>query len=254
MNVESYLGNEGGQLETDKVQSWLCDNTFLVFDLETTGVDVFVDLPVSYALLIMSGDNCVLESYSLVDPGIQIPIEAAKIHGISDAAVRRHGLSLGDALGLIVDQLMRAYRNGWFVVGMNISYDLSLLDNVLKRELGVGLGEMGISPGVVDTLVLDRHYDPYRKGRRTLDALGTRYNVAKGELHNALEDCKVTYRVLREMATIYPAIADLEPSTSSDVLAGFHHKWVEGYNKWARAKSNAEIDDNGWPILLDRGR
>jgi hypothetical protein len=56
------------------------------------------------------------------------------------------------------------------------------------------------------------------------------------------------------MATIYPAIADLEPSTSSDVLAGYHNKWVEGYNKWARAKSTDEIDDNGWPILLDRGR
>ena len=63
---------------------------------------------------------------------------------------------------------MSASARGVPVVGMKLDYDLTILDTQLRRFGGVGLMERGWSGPVLDAVVLDRHFDRFRKGSRTL--------------------------------------------------------------------------------------
>ncbi|MDA8276949.1 MAG: exonuclease domain-containing protein [Actinomycetota bacterium] len=225
------------------------DNVFLVFDLETTGVDVTSDLPVSYSILTYIGNNLANQLYSLVWPGVNIPAEASAIHGISSEDAARVGSDLHDSLYQIVLSLLRASRDGWYVVGMNVAFDLSMVNFAAKAILGESLVDYGFTAPVIDTLVLDRHLEPYRKGRRNLDALCVRYGVASGGFHNALEDTKMTFGVLVSMLEQFPkAIELLDPTTCTTNMEMLHQKWLSGYNEYLVRGGKEAIAFNGWPF------
>ena len=70
------------------MSAWVAGEV-LGFDFETTGVDRFNDVPVSYALVHVV-DGVVDTSWSgLVDPGRDIPEGATAVHGISTERARR---------------------------------------------------------------------------------------------------------------------------------------------------------------------
>ena len=67
----------------------------LGLDFETTGVDRFNDVPVSYALVSVV-EGIVIRSWSgLIDPGRDIPPGATAVHGISTERARDEGMPLG---------------------------------------------------------------------------------------------------------------------------------------------------------------
>ena len=230
--------------------NWFESNVFLVFDLETTGVDVASDRPVSYALMAMAQGGCVLESYSIVDPGVEVPGEAAAIHGISTERARSFGTGLEHALGAITDALLRATREGWYVVGMNVGFDLTIVNSRCREAYGVGLAELGFDAPVLDALVLDRHYDRFRSGKRTLERLAEVYGVQAGNYHDALEDCRVTYRVLEAIVNRYPEITAIEKSKVTETLGAYHRDWLESYRQWATQRGRDVKEFDGWPISV----
>ena len=247
MSVPMYL--EVIETQSHATQDiWFESNTFLIFDLETTGVNVRTDLPVSYALVGMRGETCIYEGYSVVNPDREIPDEASQIHGISTERARDFGVPLDQAIHTITDELLRASARGWYVVGMNISFDLSIVDARCRDLLGVGLNELGFNAPILDALVLDRHYDPFRSGRRTLDALVGTYQVTSGKFHDALEDCKITYRVLQALVRKFPDISGIDPVSATETLESYHKTWVDNYNTWAATKGREQLDFTGWPI------
>src|ERR1700733_12498106 len=71
----------------------------LGLDFETTGVDRFNDVPVSYALVYVV-DGVLIRSWSgLIDPGRETPADAEAVHGISTARARAEGMPLAAAMG-----------------------------------------------------------------------------------------------------------------------------------------------------------
>ena len=139
----------------------------LGLDFETTGIDRFNDVPVSYALVSVV-EGVVLRSWSgLIDPGRPIPPEATEVHGISTEQARTEGMPLHEATALVCDALVAASERGVPLAGMKLDYDLTILD--LAGDLcGQGLVERGWRGPVLDAGVIDRHFDPEREGRRTL--------------------------------------------------------------------------------------
>lgn len=63
---------------------------------------------------------------------------------------------------------------------MNARYDLSLLDRECRRYAVESISELlGDAPApVIDPLVIDKHVDKYRKGKRALHALCAHYGVS----------------------------------------------------------------------------
>ena len=185
------------------------DGPMLGFDLETTGKVALEDRPVSYCLAEVGGGRPPEIVHKIVNPERAIHPEATEIHGITDDRARREGEPLADAVGYILDRLSNASARGIPVVGMNLAYDLTMI-NHLSWELRVprtfAVNELGLVPApCLDLMVIDKQIDPYRLtksiGGRTLANICAHYGVAHPGAHDAQQDvlaaCRVMWKIGR---------------------------------------------------------
>lgn len=113
----------------------------LIFDTETTGLsktkiispdtlDVWPHI-VQFSFAIFDTDkNEIYKTYDFIirlEPGVKIPDEASKIHGITDEISREKGVSIQDAMG----QFFYCLQTVDMLVAHNVSFD----SNMLKVEL-----------------------------------------------------------------------------------------------------------------------
>lgn len=222
----------------------------LAFDLETTGVDRFNDVPVSFALLLVRDGQVVDGRCRLVDPGREIPEEATAIHGITTARARAEGEALRSALEWLARVLVRASRRGMPVAGMCLGYDLTLLDSCLQRETGAGLVERGWRGPVLDASVIDRRVDRYRPGRRTLVALCEHYAVSAATAHEASADAAAAVDVLRATARRFPKLATVPLDVLFRWQVRWHREWAISYSDWRTDNGLEPLAPNEleWPL------
>jgi DNA polymerase III subunit epsilon len=175
----------------------------LGLDFETTGIDRFNDVPVSYALVSVV-EGVVVRSWSgLIDPGRDIPAEATAVHGISTERARREGMPLPAAISLVSDAVVAASERGTPLAGMKLDYDLTILETQARDLFGSGPIEQGWCGPVLDAGVIDRHFDPDREGRRTLTDLCGHYGIDMGRAHDAAADATASIEVLFALAVRY---------------------------------------------------
>ncbi len=222
----------------------------LGFDLETTGVDRFGDVPVSYALVEMIDGVTVSHRAGLIDPGRPIPEGATAVHGITTERARDEGIPLRQATALMVDALLVAHRNAVPLVGMKLDYDLTILDFQAKLLLGRGLSDTAWSGPVLDAIVLDRHFDRWRKGKRTLSCLCEHYGVVIENAHDAVADAEASMGVVLALARAFPEIAVMDPFELHLLQGEWHREWASSYDEWRRGRQMTPIDeaDFMWPL------
>lgn len=180
----------------------------LGFDLETTGVDVWNDRIVQAALVRIDAGKRPATTTWLVNPGIDIPDEAAQVHGITTERAQAEGGDPAQMLFELVGQLALALGRGRPVVGMNLSYDLSLLEAECHRHgidgLVARLGHPTRVGPIVDVLVIDKQVDKFRKGGRKLEQLcevyGVRHTGAHDAAGDALAACRLWPRIMAKHA------------------------------------------------------
>lgn len=206
--------------------AWLA-GPFCAFDVESSGIDVENDRIVTActALLRQATPTWQQEITShLIAIAIDIPAEAEDIHGISTKFARDHGQPATQVLDLVAADLTRAMLAHIPIVGSNLAYDFTILDRELRRHnLPTVEERLGgpIAP-VLDVFVLDKHLDPFRKGKRNLGALCEHYGVLHVGAHDAAGDAlaaaRVAYRIGLlagtdydnvEVRPTYPAFARL---------------------------------------------
>jgi len=233
---------------------WI-DGTLVGFDTETTGVDVATDRVVTAALVrrmagAASGSPALSTLTWLVDPGVLIPAAAAAIHGITT----EHAMALGRpallALEEIATALTAAVRRGEAVVAYNAGYDLSLLDAELRRHrLPTVPDRLGHEVrAVIDPLVLDRHLDRFRPGKRRLGDLCAHYGVRTAPLHGAEADVLATLDVLGALVRAYPALAALSLDEVHALQVEAHRTWAESFNAWRTGQGlPGPGAEPGWP-------
>lgn len=169
-----------------------------VFDLETTGIDVEHDRIVTAHVGLLDGDGQEIASKTwLVDPGVDIPEGATAIHGITTEHARRNGRAAALAVAEITAALDSLLSQGVPVVAYNASYDLSLLAHEARRH---GLAPLENPHPIIDPLVIDKAYDRYRPGKRTLTVVASLYAVTLDDAHDASADAVAAGRVAQELA------------------------------------------------------
>ena len=222
----------------------------LGFDFETTGVDRFNDVPVSFALVTVIAGDPVSTSTSLVDPGRDIPAGAIEVHGISTERARSEGMPLRDAIEMVTQAVICASQQKVPLVGMKLDFDLTILDAQSRRLSGSGLLERGWDGPVLDAVVLDRHLDRYRKGSRTLGALCAHYGVEIENAHDAVADAVASARGLCAQAARFNELDEAEPSALHASEIGWHREWAEGYDEWRLEQGMTPMDrrDFVWPV------
>jgi DNA polymerase-3 subunit epsilon len=228
------------------------------FDTETTGVSTANDRIVTAALITRTGDGEPTVRTWLIDPGVPIPARATEVHGITTEMARAQGRQPADALDEIAGILASALGAGVPIVGFNVQYDLSILEADLARNGLPTLSERlpgGIRP-IVDPLVLDRHLDRWRRGKRKLiDMCGT-YGVSVNadDLHAADADVLATLDLVRAIAARYPALGQVALSDLHDQQVEAHRVWATEFTSWLRSKGiTDDLPSPSWPVAVSAG-
>lgn len=211
----------------------------LAFDLETTGVDPRTCHIVTSALVRLDNGSKDAE-LMLADPGVEIPESATKVHGITTEQARAEGRPHSEVLANTISGLKAAWADGLTVVVYNAAYDLTVL---LSHEPSFTIDGL-----VIDPFVLDKHYDAYRGGHRTLADVCQHYHVRLDGAHDATEDALAAARVAWMMARKYPELTHRpgEELMEMQAVAYFEQKKsLQDYLlKQGRDTSNMTF---GWP-------
>ncbi len=228
---------------------------YVGFDLETTGVSSFVDVPVSYSFVERVDDGSRLFSVfegGLVNPGRAIPAGACAVHGITDEMVA-DATPLAEALEVIVKKLFDVWRDGGVIVGMNVSYDLTMVDSLCRRLGLVPLQLRGPLGAVMDVLILDRHFDKWRKGSRKLVDLCGHYEVTLSNAHSAAYDAEASLVVLETMRRRYPDLELLDAAHANVALRSWYQEWLTSFSQYLEKKGESPISAGRyeWPIHVD---
>lgn len=221
-----------------------------VFDLETTGVDVYENRIITGFLGLMDRYGNLTEKKSwVINPGVPIPAEAIAIHGITDDYVGAHGVEAKDGIFSILQAIDIHDRKGIPIAGFNLQYDLSLLYYEAKRY-----GFRPVEPRIVlDGYVLDKHIDPYRKGKRTLTAQADTYGIKIVNAHDAEGDCIVAgqliYRLLQDDRLQYASLESL-----MKLQAEWKAEQSASLQEFFRRTDPDAVVDGRWPIMYEEDK
>lgn len=222
------------------------------FDVETTGVSPASDRIVTAAVSLVGGG---LESVSrdwLVDPGVDIPEGATAVHGITTELARREGRAPAEVVDEISALLAEQVLAGTPVIAFNARFDLTVLDREARRH-GVEplVDRVGGPEGmlVVDPHVLDKQFDRFRKGKRTLAAVCAHYRVPLDVAHAANADALAAARVAWRLGQ---ASAELRALALPE-LHGHQVAWAAeqaaSFQDYLRSNGSVERIEGAWPIV-----
>lgn len=207
------------------------------FDTETTGTDALRERIVTASFILPDGSS----SSVLINPGVPIPAEAARIHGITDDAAAAGCPALA-GVAWIRDMLGWAWSTGAVVVGHNVSYDLTIASAESHRH---GLGTLTIDGPVLDTIVLDKEFDRYRPGRRTLTALADHYRVDTGPAHDSRADAAAAVSLARILA---PSLSGMSPADAHRAQRQWAADQAASLQAFLRRSDPHCTVDGDWPI------
>ena len=219
------------------------------FDLETTGVDVETARIVTAALVFRTLDTLPSKRTWLVNPGVPIPDEATKVHGISTEQAAAEGVPAAEAVEAIAAYLAGALATQP-VVAMNARYDFTVLDRELRRYgLATLEQRLGHEVGpVVDPFVLDKQADKYRKGSRKLEALAVHYGATLSAAHTADADALAAVEVAGAIAEKYPQL-----QVHPEQLHVWQIRWAAeqaaGFQQHLRKTDPYAVIEGEWPLI-----
>lgn len=183
--------------------SWI-ENRVFNFDSETTGPDPKEARLVTWAAGIVNPDGRALMAHEIVNPGVEIPEEAANVHGITTERAEAEGQSPIAALERLSNAFHAANLERAPVVIFNARYDLTVIWHELQRH---GRPELWVPFGnayILDPLVIDKAMHKYRKGSRRLQAMCEFYGVTLEDWHSADADAVAGARLMYAIAKAYP--------------------------------------------------
>ncbi|GAA1097212.1 exonuclease domain-containing protein [Nocardiopsis metallicus] len=220
------------------------------FDIETTGLDVEGDRIVTAALWRIDPARGAKEVTTwLADPGIEIPAEAAEIHGVTTERARAEGRPAAEVVTEIAAALEAVTAEGMPVVVYNAPYDLTLLD----REIALHRpgAPLAAQPLVVDPFVLDKHVDTYRRGSRKLVDVCAHYDVplAQEEAHGAAADALAAARLAWRIAAAHPEIAEMSAEDLHRAQVKWKAEQSASFQEYLRRRNPEAVVDGTWPLV-----
>ncbi len=214
----------------------LRDIPLVVIDLETTGVDRYIDAPVEIAVVRIEHGEIVGRHHSLVFTERPVSDEAFKVHGIHNVDVQE-APSIWEVLGLFT------LIESALPVAYNAPFDRVILRRALGLDVDFGGGDGYEVPLFaqdlpwIDPLVWIRSHDKYTKGegRHTLAETCRRHKIPHHNQHRALGDCLAAARLwikLMETDLIEPKLGSLTPGELLLVQGELAEKQEALYQEW----------------------
>lgn len=175
---------------------WM-EGPIYVFDTETTGVDPGHDRIVQLAILRFEPGKRWSEMEAWVTraspDGVRIAPGAKLAHGIEESELV--GLP---PIEKKLKQIVKILRQGKVFMAYNASFDVQMLEAARDRA-GIADKLPFTSSTVIDPLVFARHLYPDLRSRK-LGQMATCLGISYHQLHDALQDTKITAEVMLRMA------------------------------------------------------
>lgn len=218
----------------------------LVFDTETTGLNVHQDYVVQLSAQVINPDGTPHKKWNwLINNGVEIPPEASAVHGITTERAAAEGKDPKEVLVEFLRVVATAIQRGIPLVAYNLSYDLTILDTNLRRyQIDSGFGEkVAKFAHLYDPLVVDRYKDRYRRGSRRLEDVCGHYGISFNpeEAHEAAYDVQKTAELALKMINYFG------PSTKEE-QAKAHRAWATNFEKYIRRTKPKEKVNKDWPV------
>lgn len=178
--VEANVVDDGVPIAYNDQHVNLSDGTYVVFDVETTGLSAVYDTIIELAAVKMHKGNVIDTFEEFIDPGHPLSQTTINLTGITDEMVR------GSKSEEEVLNLFRAFSEDTILVAHNASFDMGFL-NTSYVKYNIPEAE---NP-VIDTLELARYLYPDFK-RFGLGVLSKKFGVNLEQHHRAVYDAEAT--------------------------------------------------------------
>ncbi|MDD3477518.1 MAG: PolC-type DNA polymerase III [Candidatus Izemoplasmatales bacterium] len=182
-----YVDNDAVKITRGVHEGLLSDATFVVFDIETTGLSVQYDTLIEIAGVKIRNGAQIGEYQSFVNPGKDINAFTTELTGITNSMVKT-APNLESVLRKFYE-----FSKGCILVAHNAEFDLGHIYHAYQ-ELEITKEEQAS----IDTLTLAKvvYHDRARYG---LDALCKLLKVPLNDHHRAINDAKATTEVFLHM-------------------------------------------------------
>ncbi|MGX7172466.1 PolC-type DNA polymerase III [Enterococcus ratti] len=178
--VEANVVDDGVPIAYNDAHVSLNDGTYVVFDVETTGLSAVYDTIIELAAVKMYKGN-VIESFDeFIDPGHPLSRTTVELTGITDEMVR------GSKSEEEVLRLFLEFSKDSILVAHNAAFDMGFLNtSYAKYKIAEATNP------VIDTLELARYLYPQFK-RFGLGVLSKKFGVSLEQHHRAIYDAEAT--------------------------------------------------------------
>lgn len=245
LDSDDLLGDASPVPQPLPLPTWA--NRLAVFDLETTGVDTRQARIVTACFAVIDESGAILtESDWLADPGVEIPWQAERVHGISTERARREGRPVEEVVSEVAQAVLQSFRDGIPVVAYNAPYDFGVLRSESRRH---GVAVIGDPAPIVDPLVLDRAMDKFRRGKRTLSAACEVYGVTLEDAHTANADAVAAGRVAQAIARRYPERLTMSSMDLHLAEQAWAREQAASFAEYRRRTGGAPVSAvSRWPV------
>ncbi len=182
-----FVNDEDVTVTRGETQQMLRDATFVILDIETTGLSVLYDTLIEIAAVKIKGETIIGEFSSLIDPKKPISKFTSELTGITNQMVKGQPG---------IDKVLREFHDfskDTILVAHNADFDLGHIYHNYK-EYGINVA---VQPSI-DTLTLAKILYP-DKSSYSLERLCRLLKVSLSDHHRALNDAKATAEIFLHM-------------------------------------------------------
>lgn len=162
-------------------------NTYIILDLETTGLNPKTDEIIEVGALKVKNQEIVDSYTALTMPSAPVPKFIEELTGITSETLEKNGVTLS----LVLSDL-KSFIHHAPIIGHNINFDIRFLN-----QYGLNL-ENNIC---IDTCQLAKKELPNLKNYK-LHHLADYFHIPYTKKHRALSDCLLTYKILEKLHKI----------------------------------------------------
>lgn len=185
--IEANLVDDGVPIAYNEAHRLLAEDTFVVFDVETTGLSAYYDTIIELAAVKVYHGEIIDRFESFANPHHRLSATTINLTGITDEMVQK-----APDIEVVIRKFSEWIGND-VLVAHNATFDIGFLNAAYKKIAF----EKAKNP-VIDTLELGRFLYPNMKNHR-LNTLAKKFDIELTQHHRAIYDAEATGYLLMKM-------------------------------------------------------
>ena len=183
--LEAYMVDDEQEIITKPKDKLIEEEIYVVFDIETTGLDPFKDKIIEIGAVKLQGKDIIDKFSVFINPEISIPKEIVDLTKITDEMVKN-----SEKIETILPKFLEFCKDTT-VVAHNAKFDVGFITQKAKEM------NLEYSTSVIDTLQLARILLPDQK-RYGLKYIANYFSIPLESHHRAVDDAEATAGIFQK--------------------------------------------------------